>query len=163
NPKDDIIKKGLFKLILGFLADPKLKFEAERRQGAVSRLLKIQAYKTSEPMMVQYGLKLSSGDMVNVEARLMIRWDKKNSRIFFVRNMEKSCGRKMEYASNFGEVIADGVLGKNEELVPHLSELIRLGHLVDFEEEEVDFLLKKKNLQIFKEDEDYLSSTFLSQ
>nr|GEV24579.1 DNA binding,ATP binding protein [Tanacetum cinerariifolium] len=163
NPKDGIINKGLFKLILGFLADPKLKFEAERRQEAVSRLLKIQAYKTSEPMMVQYGLKLSSGDMVNVEARLMTRWDKKNSRMFFVRNMEKSCGRKMEYASNFGEVIADGVLGKNEELVPHLSELLRLGHLVDFEEEEVDFLLKIKNLQIFKEDEDYLSSTFLSQ
>ena len=77
--------------------------------------------------------------------------------------MGKSCGRKMEYASNFGEVIADGVLWENAELVPHLSELIRLGYLVDFEEEEVDFLLKIKNLQIFKEDQDYLSSTFLSQ
>ncbi|PWA91863.1 DNA binding,ATP binding protein [Artemisia annua] len=163
NSKEYIIKKGLFKLILGFLADPKLKFEVKRRQGAVCRLLKITAYETSEPMMVQYSLNISSGDMVNVEARRMIRWDKKNRHIFFVRNMEKSCGRKMEYASNFGEVIADGVLWENAELVPHLSELIRLGYLVDFEEEEVDFLLKIKNLQIFKEDQDYLSSTFLSQ
>ncbi|PWA51665.1 DNA binding,ATP binding protein [Artemisia annua] len=163
NLKEYIIKKGLFKLILGFLADPKLKFEAKRRHGAVSRLLKILAYETSEPMMVQYSLNFSSGDVVNVEARRMISWDKKNLRIFFMRNKDKSRGRKMEYASTFGEVIADRVLCENEELVPHLSELIRLGCLVDFEEEEVDFLLNIKNLQIFKEDQDYLSSTFLSQ
>ncbi|PWA35839.1 DNA binding,ATP binding protein [Artemisia annua] len=163
NSSQKIITKGLFKLILGFLADPKLKLEAEKRHEVASRVLAIEAFETSEPMTVKYSLSFSSGDALNVEAKRMIRWDKQNSK-FFMQKLDRSTGYKhlMEYASHFGEVIADGVIWENEELVPGFSELIRLGFLVEFDEEAVEFLLKTKNLQIFLEDQEYLSSKFSS-
>ncbi|PWA51666.1 DNA binding,ATP binding protein [Artemisia annua] len=162
NPSEKIVTKGLFKLILGFLADPKLKFEAERRHEMASRVLAVKAFETSEPMTVKYSLSFSSGDVL-IEANRMIHWDKQNSK-FFMQKLDRSSGYKhlMEYASHFGEVIAKGVIWENEELVPRLSELIRLGFLVEFDEEAVEFLLENKNLQIFLEDQEYLSSKFFS-
>ncbi|CAI9283736.1 unnamed protein product [Lactuca saligna] len=78
--------------------------------------------------------------------------------------MERASGHKnvIEYASHFAEEIAEGVLWDNEELVPDLCKLIRLGFLLEFDEEAVEFLMKIKNLQIFLEDHDYLTSTFSS-
>ncbi|XP_071694362.1 uncharacterized protein [Rutidosis leptorrhynchoides] len=124
--KKQIIKKGLFKLILGFLADPSLKLDVERRHEAVNRLLAVEAFETVEPMNVGYSLSFSSGVVVRVEARRMVRWDKQNSK-FFMQKMVISRGYKnaIEHASHFAEVIADGVLWDNEEFVPKLSELIR--------------------------------------
>ncbi|KAI3688637.1 hypothetical protein L2E82_46363 [Cichorium intybus] len=158
-----ILKKGLFKLILAFLADPNLKIEPNKRHEAVSRVLAIEAFDTPTKMTVRYSLSLSSGEVVDVEPRRMIRWDKHHSKLF-MQKMKRSSGHKnvMEYAFHFAEEIAEGVLWENEELVPDLSELIRLGYLVEFEEEEVEFLMKMKNLQIFVEDQVYLSSTFSS-
>ncbi|XP_071693076.1 uncharacterized protein [Rutidosis leptorrhynchoides] len=159
-----IVKKGLFKLILGFLGDPSLKVDVETRHEAVKRLLAVEAFETMEPMTVRYSLTFSSGDVVSVEAVRMVRWDKKNSKLFMQKKMDKSCGYKnvIEYASHYAQVIADGVIWENEEFVPKLSELIRLGFLVKFDEEAVDFLLKSKNLEILMEDQNYLSSTFSS-
>lgn len=116
-------------------------------------------------MTVGYSLSFSSGDVINVESKRMIRWDKQNSK-FFMKKMERPIsGYKnvIEYASHFGEVIADGVLWENEELVPDLSELIRLGFMVEFDDEAIEFLLKIKNLEVFLEDENYLASTFSSE
>nr|GEW07666.1 DNA binding,ATP binding protein [Tanacetum cinerariifolium] len=163
NSSEKVITKGLFKLILGFLANPKLKLEAEKRHEVASRVLTIEAFETSEPMTVKYSLSFSSGDALIVEAKRMIRWDKQNSK-FFMQKLDRSTGYKhlMEYASHFGEVIADGVIWENEELVSGLSELIRLGFLVEFDEEAVEFLLKTNNLQIFLEDQEYLSTKFSS-
>ncbi|XP_071692422.1 uncharacterized protein [Rutidosis leptorrhynchoides] len=161
--ENKIIKKGLFKLILGFLADPSLKIDPESRHEAVNRLLAVEAFETVEPMNVGYSLSFSSGDVVRVEARRMVRWDKQNS-MFFMQKIDKSCGyiNVIEHASHFAEAIADGVFWENEEFVPKLSELIRLGFMLNFDEEAIDFLLKNKNLEILMEDQNYLSSTFSS-
>ena len=43
-----------------------------------------------------------------------------------------------------------------------LSELIQLAFLVEFNEEAVEFLMKSKNMQIFMEDEEFLSAAFPS-
>ncbi|KAL7602647.1 hypothetical protein Lser_V15G21277 [Lactuca serriola] len=163
NLKEKINKKGLFKLILSFLADPNLKIEPEKRHEAVSRVLAIEAFETPEKMSVRYSLTFSCGEVVDVEPRRMIRWDKQLSKLY-MQKMERSSGHKnvIEYASHFAEEIAEGVLWDNEELVPDLCELIRLGFLLEFDEEAVEFLMKIKNLQIFLEDHDYLTSTFSS-
>ncbi|KAL7600782.1 hypothetical protein Lser_V15G21268 [Lactuca serriola] len=156
--KEKIIKKGLLKLILGFLADPKLKMEADKRHEAVSRLIATEVVETLKKMTIRYRLSLSSGDVLDVESRRMVRWDKQHFKLY-MQKMERSSGHKnvMEYAFHFAEEIAEGVLWENEELVPDLCELIRLGYMVEFEEEEIDFLMKMKNLQIFVEDQ----TTFL--
>ena len=44
-----------------------------------------------------------------------------------------------------------------------LSELIQLAFLVEFNEEAVEFLMKSKNMQIFMEDEEFLSAAFPSE
>ncbi|KAK1407150.1 hypothetical protein QVD17_38761 [Tagetes erecta] len=161
NSNEKITKKGLFKLILGFLADPNLNLDPARRHEVVNRILGVEAFETVDPMTVKYSLPLSCGDVVNVEAKRMIRWDKQNSKLF-MQKMEEGCGRKnvIEHASHFAEVIAEGMLWENEDLVPHLSELIRLGYLLEFDEEAIEYLMKIKNLQIFSEDRAYLSSIF---
>ncbi|PWA59580.1 DNA binding,ATP binding protein [Artemisia annua] len=152
NPKEKIIKKGLFKLILGFLAKPSLELDTERRHEAVSRILRIEAFETLEPLSIRNSISFSSGDVINVEEKRMIHWDKLNNN-FFMQKLDRSSGYKniMAYASHFSEEIADGVLLENEEHVPELSELIRAGFLVEFDEEAVDFLMKTKKLEILAE------------
>ncbi|KAL9996665.1 putative histidine kinase/HSP90-like ATPase superfamily [Helianthus debilis subsp. tardiflorus] len=161
--KEKFRKKGLVKLILGFLADPNLNLETERRHEAVSRMLGLEAFETADPMIVKYSLSLSCGDVVTVEDKRMIRWDKQNSKLFVQKREEGGCQKsRIEHADHFGEVIAEGMLWENEEVMPQLSELIRLGYLVEFDEEAIDFLMKKKNLQIFVDDRQYLCSIFSS-
>lgn len=46
--------------------------------------------------------------------------------------------------------------------IKSLSELIQLAFLVEFNEEAVEFLMKSKNMQIFTEDEEFMSATFPS-
>ncbi|KAI3740240.1 hypothetical protein L2E82_30665 [Cichorium intybus] len=165
NSKEKIIKKGLLKLILAFLADPNLKLDPCKRHEAVSRLHALKAFEFPEKMTVRYRLSFSSGDVVDVEPRRMIYWDKQQSKLF-MQKMERSSGHKyvIEYASHFAEEIAGGVLllCENQQLVPDLSELIRLGYFVDFDEEAVEFLMKTKNLHILGDDQDYLSSSTFS-
>ncbi|CAN0842941.1 hypothetical protein LINGRAHAP2_LOCUS3720 [Linum grandiflorum] len=69
----------------------------------------------------------------------------------------------IEYACRFAEVIAKGVLWEKEDrFITALSGIIRLGFLVKFDEAAVDFLMKANNLQIFVEDEEFLSTAFPS-
>ncbi|KAM7477380.1 hypothetical protein LguiA_025593 [Lonicera macranthoides] len=112
NPHEVFIRRGLCKLILGFLADVSLKMEVERRHKAIKRLLKLTFLETLEPITVGYGLQLSSGEMLNRKAKRMIRWDREDSK-FFTQKMDIiSGGRKnlMEFTSYFAEVVAEGML-----------------------------------------------------
>lgn len=158
NSEEKIIKKGLVKLVLGFLAKTSLEFDKERRHEAISRLLAIEAFETTEPMTIRNKLSFSYGDVINVEEKRMIHWDKLNNK-FYMQKLDRSSGYKnvITYASHFSEEITDGVLCENEEHVPELSELIRSGFLVEFDEEAVEFLMKTKYLEILREDQDYIS------
>ncbi|KAA8540647.1 hypothetical protein F0562_024433 [Nyssa sinensis] len=156
-------EKGCFRLILGFLADPSLQMEAAKRHEAVSRLLNLIVLETLEPITMEYSLSTSSGDNLNVKASRMIRWERENSK-FFTQKLDRSGGHKsiFEYATYFSEVISEGVLWEKEDHIRQLAELIRLGFLVEFNEEAIGFLLKTKNLQIYLEDEGFLSFAFPS-
>ncbi|CAK9161863.1 unnamed protein product, partial [Ilex paraguariensis] len=154
---------GICRLILGFLADPALNMEAERRHDVVRRLLNVDVFETIEPITVGYSLSLSSGEILNVKASRMIRWERESSK-FFTQKRDMSGGYKerIEYASYFSEVVAEGVLWEDEDHIYQLTELIKLGCLLGFDDEAIAFLMKKNNLQIFLEDEEFLSSAFTS-
>ncbi|CAN6713537.1 unnamed protein product [Malus baccata var. baccata] len=156
-PRYGLIGKPLLKLILGFLADPAFKMEAERRHEAVQGLLNLTIVETTEPINVSYNLPLSSGEVLNVRASRKIRWDKEKS-TFFTQKMDRSGGQKsvIEFATYFSEVISTGVLWENTDHIPALSELIKLAFVLDFDEEAVEFYMKSKNLRIFVEDEEFL-------
>lgn len=164
NQQDFSIGKGLVKLILGFLADPSIQLEAEKRHDALKCLLNLTILETAEPITLRYSLSLSSGEIVDVRASQMIRWDKESGKLF-AQKIDRSGGRKnlIKYATQFAEIISKGVLWDREDHANALAVLIKLAFLVDFDEEAIDFLMKYKNMQIFMEDEDFLSAAFPSE
>ncbi|KAK9933041.1 hypothetical protein M0R45_020254 [Rubus argutus] len=154
-----LIKKALFRLVLGFLAGPTMQMEAEKRHEAVQCLVKVTVVETTEPITVSYNLTLSSGKVLNVRGSRKIRFDRENSKIF-TQKMGESGGQKsiIESATFFSQAISEIVLWKSTDHIDSLSELIKVAALLDFNEEAVDFLMKSKNLQIFIEDEEFLES-----
>ncbi|XP_045787928.1 uncharacterized protein LOC123883232 [Trifolium pratense] len=153
--------KGLVKLILGFLACSSLKMEPEKRHEAVQGLLNLSFLETLEPVSVSYRLSLSSGCIITKKYDKMVRWEKQSSK-FFIQKMDEPQKNALKYATYFSETISEGVLCENHDFVPALSELLTLGFVLKFTNEDIDFLMESKNLQIFCEDEKLLSSAFPS-
>lgn len=155
---DSILRKGLFKLILGFLAGSKVGMELEKRVEVAKRLLSLEVFETAEPISVSYSLALSSGEVITVEASRMVRWDREESKLF-VQQVEKSVQKNaIVFATYFAEAVSEGLLWDMEDHICDLSELIKLGSLVGFDEEAVGFLMKKNNLHVSEEEEAFFSS-----
>lgn len=158
-----LLKDGLFKIILGFLAGPSCDMCWEKRQRVVSYFCDLEVLETDGSVTASYSLALTSGKVLAVKATQMFRWERENSKLY-MQNINISCGKKskLEFATYFSEVIAQGLLFENEGEVSALAELIRMGCLVDFDSDAVEFLLKTRNLQLFAEDEEFLESAFSS-
>ncbi|KAM4107744.1 hypothetical protein ACJW30_04G168300 [Castanea mollissima] len=163
NPKEKLITKYLVTLILGFLANPVMKMEAERRHEIIRGLLNTTFLEIVEPITVNYSLSLSSGEIVNARASRVICWDRESSK-FFIQKFNRSRGyeNQIEYATYFSEAISEGVLWENCDHIGALSELIKLAFLLEFNGKAVRFLMKSKNLQIYLEDEEFIASVFPS-
>ncbi|XP_023516920.1 uncharacterized protein LOC111780683 [Cucurbita pepo subsp. pepo] len=164
NPNDIPIGKELMRLILGFLADPAKQIDAVKRHEIVGSLLNLSVLETEEPVMMQYSLSLTSGEVINANATQLIRWERESSKLF-TQKMVMSGERKemIEYATYFSEVISAGVLWEYGDYVCSLSELIKLAFVLNFDDGAVNYIMKSKNLEVFKEDEDFLSSAFTHQ
>ncbi|CAL5327466.1 unnamed protein product [Camellia sinensis] len=163
NPSEILIGKGLVKLILGFLAGFSLKMEEEKRHEAVRSLLDLTVIETNEPITIGYSLSLSSGERLKKEVKPMIRWERESKKLFTVK-MDRSGGHRsiIEYATCFSEAISEGLLWEKEDHICELAELIKLGFVLEFNEEAIEFLMKTKNLQLFLEDGRFISSAFPS-
>ncbi|CBI15720.3 unnamed protein product, partial [Vitis vinifera] len=159
--KESLIGRGLLRLILGFLADPSIEMEAGQRQEVVKGLLNLEVFQTEDPIAVSYRLSTTSGETMDINARRMMCWDQENFKLI-MEKMEMSGGHKstIEYATIFAEVISEAVLQGNGDHISALAKLIKLAFLLDFDEEAVGFLMRSKNLQVFMEDEEFLSSAF---
>jgi sacsin len=162
--KDAMITPGLLRIILAFLANPALGIDTDKRHQMASYLLSVKAFEMTEPICVSYQVKLSLGRTVTVKGRRLFRWERENHKLY-MQNSEGSHGRttRMEFATCFGEEISQGLLYERVDLVQSLTELLKVGFLIGFEEDEVEFLLKTKNLQLFVEDEDFLLGAFPHQ
>ena len=88
-----------------------------------------------------------------------MQWE--NSKLL-VQKMDLEAGNEsmIKYATDFSEVISMDILCENVDHVGPLSDLIKLGFLLKFDEKAVDFLMKSKDLQIFLEDEEFLNGFF---
>ncbi|ESW06248.1 hypothetical protein PHAVU_010G031600 [Phaseolus vulgaris] len=136
--------KVLVKLILGFLACSSLKMEPNKRHEAVKGLLNLSFFEIK--------------DSINGKQNGSLGESKFN--VFTQMNWHGENAGLVKYATYFSEAISEGVLMENHDHVALLSELIRLAFLLKFNEEAIDFLMDSKNLQIFCEDDDFLSSVF---
>ncbi|KAF7003885.1 LOW QUALITY PROTEIN: hypothetical protein CFC21_019161 [Triticum aestivum] len=157
-----VINVGMIKLVLAFLADPALDISAEERHKIVSCLLNVTVLETSEPITVGYNVKLSSGAVLDVKATRKLRWERESSKLYMQKS-KRAPGykEKLEFATNFADEISQGLLFEKADLIPLLAELIKIGSLMDFHAAAVEYLLKSKNLQLFPEDEEFLSTASL--
>lgn len=155
-----VLKVGLLQIILAFLANPALDISPEARQRMVSFLLNVTVHETIQPITAGYSVKLSSGTVVHVKASRKIRWERENSKLYMQRSDDvTSYKEKIEFATYFADEISQGLLFEMQDEIPSLTELLKLGSLLDFQDDAVGFLLKSKNLQLFPEDEDFLNSS----
>ncbi|CAM0909121.1 unnamed protein product [Alopecurus aequalis] len=158
-----VINVGMIKLVLAFLADPALDIPAEERHKIVSCLLNVTVLETSEPIMVGYRVKLSSGAVLDVNATRMLRWERESSKLYMQKSKRASgYMEKLEFATNFADEISQGLLFEMADQITSLAELIKIGSLMDFDGAAVEYLLKSRNLQLFPEDEEFLSQNSLS-
>ncbi|CAL4991903.1 unnamed protein product [Urochloa decumbens] len=162
--RDAMVTPGLLRIILSFLANPVLEIGTDKRHQMASYLLGVKALQMTEPTSVSYQVKLSLGRTLTVKGRRTFRWERENRKLY-VQKSEAPHGRttRMESATCFGEEISQGLLYERVEQIPSLTELLKVGFLVGFEENEVEFLLKTKNLQLYSEDEDFLLHAFPPQ
>ncbi|CAO2818412.1 unnamed protein product [Amaranthus hypochondriacus] len=158
--KDAYIVKGLIMIIIGFLTDPSLNIDVQRRRDTVNMLLKLRVFETRDPVRITYSLKMTSSD-VTASTTQMVRWEREKSE-FFIQKLDRSRGFRsvIEYATKFSEVVSQGLLWDMDSHAYRLSELIMYGFLMDFDEDAVSYFMKSKNLQIVPEDEEFLMSIF---
>ncbi|CAD6256991.1 unnamed protein product [Miscanthus lutarioriparius] len=161
--RDAFVSPGLLRIILAFLANPVLENGADNRHQMASYLLDMKIFEMTEPISVSYNVKTSLGRTVTVKGRRIFRWERENRKLYMQRS-DGPHGRitRMEMATSFGEEISQGLLYERVDLIPTLTDLLKVGFLVDFDEDEVEFLLRSKNLQLFSEDEDFIMGSFSS-
>ena len=142
-----VIKVGLLQIVLAFLSNPAFDIPAEDRHKMVSCLLNVTIKETDEPITMAYSVSLSSGEVVEVKARRMLRWERENSKLYMQRtDGVSSYEDKIEFATYFAHEISHGLLFQMPDQISSLAELIKIGSLLDFEPAAVAFLLKFKNL-----------------
>jgi sacsin len=147
---------GLYRICVAYLAKPSFKLSSDKRHQLVRALIDCPVYGVVEPLSVEYSLLLAHN--IKVYTTAMVRWEKNPKRLLIQtpdRNNQKA---KMLFVTTFAEVISQGLLAEFPDLVGGLSEIIKLGCAFDFNVEAVDFMLQSKNLQLFIEDERFLSS-----
>ncbi|URE39325.1 hypothetical protein MUK42_24764 [Musa troglodytarum] len=155
DPGSLVLKDGLLRIVLAFLCDTSLATSSAERHCIVKNLCNLQVLELDEPISVSYKLSLTTGKNLIVKASKMFCWEKDNAKLF-VQSIDGSKRKRgsIRFATFFADVISQGLLFEMSDQIAALSELIRLGCLLDFEEDAVEFLLKTKNLQLFAEDED---------
>ncbi|KAM0848428.1 hypothetical protein ACQ4PT_054385 [Festuca glaucescens] len=159
----ELLSVGLLQIVLAFLADPAFDISIEERHRMVSWLLNVVVLETDRPITVGYRVNLSGGRSVDVKASRMLRWERVNAKLYTQRrNGAASCYKeKIEFATNFADEIAQGLLFEMADQITSLAELIKIGSLVDFQEAAVEYLLRSRNLQLFREDEAFLNAASL--
>jgi sacsin len=153
----NVVKEGLLRIILAFLANPCLDICAAKRHEMVESLLNLTIIEADKPVNMQYKITLSGGRQLEAKTTRMFRWERNESRLFMGRlDQVKGMEGRIKYATYLADEISQGLLYERTDLGDSLAELIKFGCLLDYDLSAVDFLLKNHNLQVFAEDEEFL-------
>ncbi|WOL11459.1 hypothetical protein Cni_G20222 [Canna indica] len=158
DPRSLVLKTGFLKIVLAFLCDASLNISSAERCRIVKKLHGLEVLGVDEHITVSCKVSLSSGKTLVVKASRMCRWVKDYAKLFIQRVDESTKRGIIEFSTYFAHVIAEGLLSEMPGQITALAELVKLGSLLDFQDDAVDFLLKTKNLHMFAEDEEFLSS-----
>ncbi|GLJ45911.1 hypothetical protein SUGI_0966710 [Cryptomeria japonica] len=160
---EGLFRKDLYIIILGYLANPSFKLSGRKRHRIVRALLESTAYEAVKPFAVTYTLTITEDDEtehIKVAAHSPVRWEKDIKRILIQKCDPHNQKEKMWLATEFAEVVSKGLLSEHSDLVAGLCEMLKLGCILGFDTDVANDILQHKNLQIFKEDESFLSGFF---
>lgn len=144
---------GVYRAILGYLADPKHMLSAEARKRMVMQLKNVEVWLVDEVGEVEY--EVSVGGKVYAASRTAhVRWEKGEKRIYVA--MPGRCNKAQVAHELAGEVAKGIVGGERVLLVQGLQDLLLVASCVHFEDDSVQYLLWARNLRLTLEDEAFL-------
>ncbi|XP_078181578.1 uncharacterized protein LOC144575354 [Carex rostrata] len=153
----NVVKEGLLRIILAFLANHCLDICAAKRHEMVDSLINLTIIEAEKPVNMQYKITLSGGRQLVAKTTRMFRWERNESRLFMGRvDQVQGMEGRIKYATYLSDEISQGLLYVRTDLGDSLADLIKVGCLLDYDLSAVDFLLKDHNLQVFAEDEEFL-------
>ncbi|XP_074280401.1 uncharacterized protein LOC141605501 [Silene latifolia] len=163
NLKSNVISRGLIKLLLCYLASFKVNMAVKARHQVVSSVLNLSVSETTGPISVNYKLVLPGGGPLEVESQKLVHWELKSDSLFIEKSSYKNRKLSMKFGSYFSQELAEGLLSQEKSpAVNDLQKIIQLGLVYDFEEDAVEFLITRENLELVSEDERFLDSAFPS-
>ncbi|XP_068308008.1 uncharacterized protein [Pyrus communis] len=161
--RNGLIGRGLIKIILGFLAGPEVNMSMKERHNAAKSMVMLSVYKSDKPIQVCYRLVPSASTSVEVEKLKLVLWEKDSQRLLMDKSGYENGKDDLEFVTSFADELAQGLLAQAKPTAADtLSKIIQIGFMFHFNENEVDFLLMKQNLERLVEDVAFLDSAFLS-
>eukprot|EP01018_Ginkgo_biloba_P010003 Gb_15824 [translate_table: standard] len=160
---EGLVGIGLYRLILGYLAKPSFKLSVDKRHEIVNNLLESSTYEAIDPFTVEYSLLLQFDgklDNIRVQTTTAVRWEKDYKRILMIKFDKTDQKEKILFATDFAHEISNGLISEYPDLIAGLCEMLKFGCVLGFHIDAVNHLLQTKNLQLYMEDEHYLSSIF---
>ncbi|KAM2771385.1 hypothetical protein COP1_016671 [Malus domestica] len=123
----------------------------------------LSVYKSDKPIQVCYRLVPSASTSVEVEKLKLVLWEKDSQRLLMDKSGYENGKDDLEFVTSFADELAQGLLAQAKPTAADtLSKIIQIGFMFHFNENEVDFLLMKQNLELLVEDVAFLDSAFLS-
>ncbi|KAI5067966.1 hypothetical protein GOP47_0016311 [Adiantum capillus-veneris] len=142
---------GMYRAILGYLANPEHGLSFQARKRMLMQLENVEVLQVEEVSEVQYTVSLA-GKAYKASKKGYARWEKGQKRIYVARPLN-ACN-KVKIAHELAGEVAKGVVGvKRVVLVEGLHELLLLAAGFEFEDSAVQQLLLLRNLRLTVEDD----------
>ena len=162
DPRNGLIGRGLVRIVLGFIAGPRVSMPVEERHKVAKLLLGLSVFESREPILVSYQLLLTADKTLEVEAGKLVFWDKNSCRLLIDKSGYEDRKSNIKFVSCFAREIAEGLLAcEKADAIENLSKIIQIGFMFEFKEESMVTLLTSENLELFAEDEKFLDAACL--
>ena len=141
----------MYRTILGYLGDPKLKLSAPARKRMVMELCGVEVCRVDQVGEVEYTVRVDGKQLV-AKRTAHVRWEKAEKCIYV--GAPPSISSKSQIVHELADEVAKGVVGAERVvLVEGLREMLFSAASFHFDDEEVQYLLLRSNLHLSLEDE----------
>ncbi|KAJ4766061.1 ATP/DNA binding protein [Rhynchospora pubera] len=161
--KDGLIVAGLLKILLGFLAGPRIRMPLRKRHEAVLAILNLKFRSCDEPVMLDHVLVFPSCKDYYAKGRRVVFFDKAAQTLFVHRGTFEKRHTSIEFMTYFARAISSILPLDMAYLHNDICRLIQTGIISGFEEDAVKFILETENLHVFREDEEFVSTLFSTE
>jgi hypothetical protein len=146
------VGRGLFRAVLGYLANPKQKVLAPMRKRMAMELKDVEIVRVQQVATVEYTV-LVDGKQYVAKKTGLVRWEKGKRRIYIATAVDGRSSNA-QIVDELANEVAKGVVGvARAMLVEGLREMLFSAASFDFDDDAVRYLLLRNNLWLTLEDE----------